>query len=90
MAIVAHLIERTQVVGDNDERDGVKAVILAIDDVVDTTDALVQARAVTVLNAAGFDFPTGYFNSNTAIAAVYNAAGDVTVINGRDIYTAIA
>jgi hypothetical protein len=89
MAIVAHLIERDIDPGDF-VIDGVAAVVLAIDDAVDTTDALVRARARTVLNAAGFQLPAGYFTSNTAIAAVYDAAGDVTVFNGRNVYEEIA
>lgn len=63
MAIVAHLVERTVEPGDG-SRDGVEAIIVAIDDVVDTTDAAIQARAVTVLNSNGFDLPDGYFDSN--------------------------
>jgi len=69
MAIDIHLVERTDSEGDNDKRDGIEAVLIAVDDSVDTTDALVQARAATVLAAAGYGIPTGYFNDNTEIAS---------------------
>lgn len=78
MAVVAHVVYRTRTEGDNDLRDGIGGVVIAIDDAVDTTAAAVQARAVTVLNAAGFDLPTGYFNANR-LASAYDAAADVTV-----------
>lgn len=89
MAVVAHYIYKTVDPGDP-VIDGVAAVILAIDNAVDTSDALVKARAVTVLNAKlGNKFPSGYFTDNR-LASTYDAAGDVSIINGRDIYTEIA
>ena len=90
MAIVAHLVERTQSEGDNDIRDGISAVIVAVDDGVDTTDALVQARAVTQCVAAGLAIPTGYFDTNRAIAAVWDAAGDVTIFKSKTLSETIA
>lgn len=89
MAVVAHLVEKELDPGDQ-VYDGIAAVVLAIDDAVDTTDALIQARAVTVLNAAGYNFPTGYFTKNTAIAATFSTAGDIVAVDGRNVYEAIA
>jgi hypothetical protein len=82
MAIVAHLVERTLSAGDNDVRDGIAAVIVAINDAVDTTGALIQARAVTVLNAQGKDLPVGYFDVNRSIVATFDAADDMFLVSG--------
>ena len=90
MAVVAHLVERTHSEGDNDLRDGVASAIIAIDDAVDTTDLLVQARGATILNANGFDLPATYFNDNTSIAVVFDAADDVFVASGPLVLKAIA
>jgi len=90
MAIVAQLVERITGAGDNDLRDGIHAIILAIDDAVDTTDAEIQTRGVTVCNANGLDLSVGYFNSNTAIAATYDAADDVTVWKSDKLLQVIA
>lgn len=88
MAVVAHVVWKDVDPGDS-QYDGVVGVVLAIDDAVDTTDALVRARAVTVLNAAGFSLPTGYFDNNR-LATVYDAADDVTVFSGDIRYELIA
>lgn len=91
MAVVAHRVYKDVDPGDI-VVDGVTEVILAIDNAVDTSDALIRARAVTVLNAAlgSGKFPTGYFTGNEGVAATYDAAGDVCVINGRKVYRAVA
>ena len=90
MAIVAHLVERTESGGDNNTRNGIHAVIVAIDDAVDTTAALIQARAVTECVAAGFDVPSGYFDANRGIAAVWDAADDVTIFKSSKLSETIA
>lgn len=90
MAIVAHLVERTQNDGDNDLRDGIAAVIVAIDDAVDTTAALIQARAVTVLTAQGYNLPPGYFDTNRGIAATFDAAGDMFLVGGAKLAEVVA
>ncbi len=90
MAIVAHLVERTPSAGDNNVRNDIAAVIVAINDAVDTTGAAIQARAVTVLRAAGFDLPTGYFNTNRAIAGTFDAAGDFAVFGGDKLGETVA
>ena len=82
MPIVAHLVERTHAAHDDGSRDGIRAVIVAIDDAVDTTGALIQARAVTVANARGHDIPVGYFDANRNIAVVFDAADDVAIFSG--------
>lgn len=90
MAIVAHLVEKDIDPGDQ-VIDGIAAVVVAIDDAVDTTDALVRARASTVINAAlGTNLPSDYFTSNRGVAATFDAADDVTVFNGRRVHNAIA
>lgn len=90
MAIIAELVERVASNGDNDIRDGISSVIVAVDDTVDTTDALIQARAVTVLVAAGFDIPEGYFDRNRSIVGTFDAAGDVLVVSGPKVYEEVA
>lgn len=91
MAVVAHLVQRVADPGDF-VIDGIEAVIIAIDDAVDTTDALIRARARTVINTAlgANKLPVGYFTANRGVAAVWNAAGDVTVFSGKSIHEAIA
>lgn len=90
MAIVAHLVEKTVGDGENDLRDNIQGTIVAIDDAVDTTDALIQARAVTVLNAAGFDLPDGYFDTNRSVAGTFDAAGDFAVFSGPKVAETVA
>lgn len=90
MAIVAHLVERTQGDGDNNVRNGIHSVIVAIDDTVDTTAALIQARAVTVCQAAGLDIPSGYFDANRSVAGTFDAADDVAIFGPTKLYEAIA
>lgn len=90
MAIVAHLVERTPSAGDNGVRNGIMAAIVAIDDTVDTTGAAIQARAVTVLNAAGIALPAGYFDTNRSVAGTFDAAGDHAVFGGDKLNEAVA
>ncbi len=90
MPIVAHLVEKTESDGQNDVLDGVRSVLLAIDDAVDTTGALIQARAVTVMNANGFNLPTGYFDANRLVTGTWDAAGDITVVSGSKVLEVIA
>lgn len=89
MAIVAHVVEKTVDPGDQ-VINGICFVVIAIDNAVDTTDALVRARAATVINAAlGTTLPSTYFDTNR-LASVYDAAGDISVVNGRNVHRAIA
>jgi hypothetical protein len=92
MAIVAHVVERLVDPGDF-LVDGIVGVVIAIDDAVDTTDALVQARARTVINAvlgAG-KLPVGYFNANRLASTYDDAEGvDITVFGGERVHHAIA
>lgn len=86
MAVVIHFVERVPSAGDNGIRNGVKGVILAIENTVDNTPALIQARAVTVLNAQGMDLPSGYFNANRIINATnFPSAGKCVVFAGDKI-----
>jgi len=88
MAVVVHIVERV-ITGDNNLRNGVNGVILAIDNAVDTTDALIQARARTVLVAQGMDLPVGYFNTNR-LASVLDAAGDHVCFAGPKVLDVVA
>jgi hypothetical protein len=82
MSLVNHLVERLFDDGDNDLRDGIRSMILNINDAVDTTDALVQARAVTVANTNGHNLPTGYFTSNRLLS-VWDAADDFSMFTSK-------
>ncbi len=90
MAIVAHLIERTFSEGDNDVRNAIAGVVMAIDDAVDTTAALIQTRVVTVLVARGFDIPTGYFDTNRSVVGTFDAAGDMVLHGGSKLDEVVA
>ena len=82
MAIVAHLVEHPVDDGDNRIVNGIHAMIVAIDDAVDTTAALIQARGVTVAVAQGHALPAGYFTSNTALST-FDAAGDHAIFTDK-------
>lgn len=91
MAIVAHLVQRTVDPGDG-TFDGIENVIIAINDATETTDALVREAAVDQVNAlmgAG-KLPAGYFDTNRAIAAIWNADNDITVFTGKSLVELIA
>jgi len=83
MATVVHLVEKTPTGGENDIRDDIRSMIIAVDSVVDTTSALVQARAVTVAVANGHDIPPGYFDTNRVIATVWDAVGDYSLFQSK-------
>lgn len=89
MATVVHLVEKTVDVGQN-YFDGIRAVIVAIDDTADTTGALIQARAVTLLNANGVPVPDDYFDTNRLVSGVWDAIGDFTAIDGQNVVEVIA
>jgi len=83
MAVVVHYIERTPDASDF-TINGIRGVILAIENTVDNTAALIQARAVTVLNAQGQNIPPGYFNANRLMTTL-NTAGKCIVNEGLKI-----
>lgn len=86
MAIVTHFVERVPSAGDNGIRNGVNGLILAIDNAVDTSPAMIQARAVSVLNSQGMDLPSGYFNANRIINTTnFPSAGKCVVFAGTKI-----
>lgn len=91
MAIVAHLVERETDPGDR-VIDGIEAVIIAIDDTTETTDALVRQAAVDKINTelGPNKLPDGYFTSNRAIASTWDADDDITVISGTKVFESIA
>ena len=83
MAVVVHYIEKSS--GSQDVViNGIRGVILAIEDTVDTNGALVCARAVTVLNAKGQRLPVGYFDTNRPVSTL-NTAGRCIVNAGHKI-----
>lgn len=86
MAVVVHLVERTASRGENNLRDGIRMVLLAVENTVDTTPALIMARAVTVLRARGVDLPDGYFNATRLVSTTFNVAGEHAVWNGSKIH----
>ena len=78
MAVVAYLASRSSR-GANQLINNVESMLLAIDDAVDTTPALIRARAVTVARAQGNDLPTGYFDTLTALSA-FATAGEYVIL----------
>lgn len=84
MAVVAHYVERTPDASDF-TINGIRGVLIAIENTVDTTAALIQARAVTVLNAQGLNIPPGYFNANRQVTTGFNVAGRCVVHSGHKL-----
>ena len=83
MAIVAHLVEKT--VADGAELfNGVSVVLIAIDDAVETTSALIQQAAVDQYNTlvGGTVLPDGYFDTNRSVVATWNADDDFVAFTG--------
>jgi hypothetical protein len=80
MAVVNHLLIHTDS-GGNTYINGVTHMLLAIEDTIDTTPALIRARGVTVANANGQALPPGYFDASRALT-VYNVAGEHTMFSG--------
>lgn len=85
MPIVAHYVERLPSAGDNRVRNGIKFCIIAIDDAVDTTPALIQSRAITILTAQGIALSANYFNANRLITTAFATAGKCVVNAGEKI-----
>lgn len=80
MAIVAHMVQKTVQPGDS-LVNGVSAILIAIDDGVETTGVLIQQAAVDQYNAvvgAGV-MPDLYFDTNRSVVAEWNADDDFTV-----------
>lgn len=89
MAIVPHLVEKNNDVGDR-VIDGIVAVIIAIDDSVETDDAAVRQAAVDKINSdlSGPDstkLPDGYFDSNRVISTTFDADDDIFMVTGASI-----
>ena len=81
MAIVTHILIHTPTAGGNTFVNEITHMLLAIDDTVDTTAALIQARGVTVANANNIALPVGYFDTSRAMT-LYNAAGEFSMFTG--------
>ncbi len=94
MAIAVHLVERVADPGDF-VIDGIEAVVIAINDAVETTAALIQAAAVDQVNVvmgAG-KLPTGYFTSNRLLGigtGPWDADDDITILSGKNVAELIA
>ena len=89
MAIVAHLVERADAPGKT-FINGIRAVIVAIDDATYTTDALIRGQAAALCQGEGQDLPDDYFDANRGIAATWNADEDVTIFTGSTVAETIA
>jgi hypothetical protein len=89
MAIVVHLLEKEADVGQN-YFDGIRAMVVAIDDIVDTTSALILARGSIILQANGVPVPDDYFDTERLITGVWDAADDFTAIDGENVLEVIA
>lgn len=75
MAVVAHVVYRT-----GETVEGLRCVVVAIDDTVDTTDALVRARASSLLQQRySIRLTDDYFDSNIPISD-FDAAGDIFIV----------
>lgn len=93
MAIAVHLVERASFDKKNEIHDAVHAVMIAIDDAVDTTPALILTRARTLMNANGYQLPLGYFDTERLVGigtGPWDAAGDFTFIAGPNTTEVIA
>jgi hypothetical protein len=83
MAIVAHLVTKTVQPGDS-LVNGVTAALIAIDDAVETTDALILQAAVdqyNVIVGAGV-MPSPYFDLTRLVSTEWNADDDVSFFQG--------
>lgn len=91
MAIAAHLVEMN---GDSGDKviDGIEAVIIAIDDTVETTAALIQQAAVDKVNAelGAAKLPDGYFDTNRLVSSTFSTDDDIVVMSGKKALEAIA
>lgn len=91
MAIVAHLVEKTVDPGDQ-VIDGIAAVLIAIDDAVETTDLLVRQAAVDEVNVqlGANKLPDLYFTTNRLVTGTWDANDDITIFDGKQVAENIA
>ena len=93
MATAVHLLEKTVDVGQN-YFDGVRAMIVAIDDSADTTSALILLRGSLLLQANGVPVPDDYFDTERLVTVtptgVWDAVDDFTAIDGQNVVEVIA
>jgi hypothetical protein len=96
MTVSVYLYERSLTSVGGEMFDGIVAMILCVDNAVDTTSTLRKARAVTVCRAAGRHVPLKYFDSEKLLntlpsgSDLWAAAGDNTVIGRYQIDETIA
>ena len=88
MAAVIYLVRRISPTADNNRRDSVEAVLITVDNAVQTSDDLIRQYTRDALNAAGFNLPEGYFHSTNLIADAvllgqsYDTPGNYLVFTG--------
>jgi len=76
MAIQQYLCFRN-----NESKDGIKGIVLAVDDAVDTDEAAVRARAsIVVNNDYSLNLGPEYFDT-VRIMTTYDAASDYSIVN---------
>ena len=83
MAIDIYVAYRTPKAGDT-KVNGVQGMVVAIDNLVDTTVALVKARCVTIARAQGHNVFDGYFDT-LVLTTLFNVASECFVFG--DIIT---
>lgn len=79
MAVVSYLVSRSDRAGDT-VLNNLHGMLLAIDNAVDTSDALILARAVTVANAQGHPLPAGYFDTLQPFTG-FDVAGEYVIVS---------
>lgn len=89
MAVVAHLVERSQAEGKT-FINGIRAVIVGVEATTYDTDAKIRTQAAALCQGAGQDVPDDYFDTNRGIAATWNADEDVTIFTGSTVAETIA
>lgn len=89
MAVVAHLVERTEAPGKT-FINGIRAAIVAVEATTYDTNAKVRAQAAALFQADGIDIPDDYFDANRGIAATFDADEDRVVWTGAKITETVA
>jgi len=89
MAVVAHLVERTDTDGKTFIND-IRAVIVGVEATTYDTDAKIRTQAAALCQGAGQDVPDDYFDTNRAIATTWDADEDITIFTGSTVAETIA
>ena len=89
MAVVAHLVERTDTDGKTFIND-IRAVIVGVEATTYDTDAKIRTQAAALCQGEGQDLPDDYFDANRGIAATWDADEDITIFTGSTVAETIA